>query len=411
MALVPGTVLLNLAIRAADEVGCNRVVSLELEAPLVLSEREAVQLQVSVGALDESGARTIAIHSRSANSVERTWTRHAIGVLDDGAQAVELDPQWPPAEAVAVDLDGCYERLADLGYEYGPALRGLTALWRRGEEVFAEVLQPDPDLSQAAAFGLHPAVLDAALHALTFADIADTDQPMVPSSWTDVVLHASGATALRVRFTPSPTGSDSIALLATDPAGSPVISVGSLVLGPLPSDLSVIVAREVFHRLSRDQASMPQDLPASVRSGANRSIASPAVSDSAPLAGELRALSEVDRDRVLMELIRAEVAAVLGHSSAATVDARRSFKELGFDSVTSVALRDRLNTATNVALTPTVVYDHPTPQALAEHLLDELVGLRAPTSAEVAPARVEGDPIVIVGMSCRFPGGVTSPED
>jgi acyl transferase domain-containing protein len=175
VVLVPGTALLDLAIRAADEVGCNRVAKLELETPLLLQRQEVVQLQVAVGAPDDSGARSIAIYSRGANSVERAWTRHALGVLDDAARLPELDAAWPPAGAVPVELGGCYEQLAASVYEYGPALRGLTALWRRGTEVFAEVRQPEPEASpgsSVAGFGVHPAILDAALHALAFAGIA-----------------------------------------------------------------------------------------------------------------------------------------------------------------------------------------------------------------------------------------------
>ncbi|MDQ1537786.1 MAG: hypothetical protein QOE58_2179, partial [Actinomycetota bacterium] len=260
VVLVPGTALLDLAIAAADEVGCNRVAKLLLEAPLLLPGREIMELQLAVGAPDESGARTITVHSRGANGqTDRAWTRHATGVLDSGAHSPEFDAQWPPAGAAPVELDGCYERLAACGYEYGPAFRGLTALWRRGAEVFAEVRQPELASSRAASFGLHPAVLDAALHAPTFANIAVQEEVMLPSSWTDVVLHASDATILRVRCTP--TGPHSIALLATDPEGNPVISVGSLVVGQAPVDLAVGVAGRGLDRLWRlDWASVRVDL-------------------------------------------------------------------------------------------------------------------------------------------------------
>src|SRR5439155_83054 len=107
--------------------------------------------------------------------------------------------EWPPADAAAVDLADAYQRLAERGYGYGPAFQGLRAVWRRGDEVFAEAALPDgagPD-----GFGLHPALLDAALHAalLTVAE----DGVALPFSWADVRLLATGATALRVVITPT----------------------------------------------------------------------------------------------------------------------------------------------------------------------------------------------------------------
>ncbi|MDQ1539268.1 MAG: hypothetical protein QOE58_3661, partial [Actinomycetota bacterium] len=261
VVLVPGTVLLDLAIRAADEVGCNRVAELVLEAPLLLPEHGVMQLQVAVGAVDESGARGVTVHSRHAGGLAgQAWTRHASGVLDSGGRLPECDALWPPAGATRVELDGCYERMAASGYQYGPAFRGLTALWRRDAELFAEVRQPRADSIETGLFGLHPAALDAALQASTFAKIAATDQVMLPSSCSDVVLHASAATTLRVRVTSS--GSDSVALLATDPAGNPVISIGSLVLRPAPADLGAGVVHEELDRLWHlDWAPVPLELP------------------------------------------------------------------------------------------------------------------------------------------------------
>ncbi|MDQ1536377.1 MAG: hypothetical protein QOE58_770, partial [Actinomycetota bacterium] len=419
VGLVSGTALLDLAIRAADEVGCNRVAGLVLEAPLLLPENEVVQLQVAVGDIDDSGARTITVHSRCEGAEVRTWTRHAIGgldngvldagVLDTGARSPELDAQWPPGGATPVELDGCYDRLEACGYQFDPTARGLVAVWRRGPEIFAEVRQSKLDSTQAWSFALHPAVLDAALLASTFGIIA-ADQVMLPVSWTDVVLHGCYGSILRVRVTP--TGSDSMVLLATDPAGNRVSSVGSLVLSPVSADLW----REL------------------VRVETCRSVASTAIGDSAPPFREVRdlseedgdqpeqggdrvlvdrisGLSEQDRDRVLVDLVRTEVAAVLGHGAEAAVDADRSFKELGLDSLTSGALRNRLNSVTGLGFARTVVFDHPTPRALAAHVLTELVGLPTPRPVDVAAVAVDQDPIVIVGMSCRLPGGVRSPED
>ncbi len=114
---------------------------------------------------------------------------------------------WPPRDAEPVELEGCYKRLADQGFEYGPVFRGLRALWRRGEETFAEVALP-AEASDAAAYGLHPALLDAARHAVM------TEDGSLPERWRGVSLHAGGATALRVRIAPCEDGPGHRAALA-----------------------------------------------------------------------------------------------------------------------------------------------------------------------------------------------------
>ncbi|WP_141713110.1 type I polyketide synthase, partial [Streptomyces sparsogenes] len=140
-----------------------------------------------------------------------------------------------------------------------------------------------------------------------------------------------------------------------------------------------------------------------------------AESATSELGDRLAALPEAERRRTLVELVCAQAAAVLGHDDAGEVGADRPFKALGFDSLTAVELRNRLNTATGVRLPVTAVFDHPTPLALTAHLLP----LVLPGTATAAPerpatataARDDGEPIAIVGMSCRLPGGVASPED
>ncbi|MEU8252225.1 polyketide synthase dehydratase domain-containing protein, partial [Nonomuraea sp. NPDC048916] len=136
--------------------------------------------------------------------------------------APSKSPRAPrPPDATPLDLTGAYERLVELGYGYGPVFRGLRAAWRRGDEVFAEVGLPE---GVGEGFGLHPALLDAAMHG----DVAD-DQTLVPFEWRGVSLYSAGATDLRVRIR---TGAVS-AIEAVDGVGRPVVSVESLVSRPV----------------------------------------------------------------------------------------------------------------------------------------------------------------------------------
>ncbi|MER6178869.1 type I polyketide synthase, partial [Streptosporangium sp. NPDC001681] len=143
--------------------------------------------------------------------------------------------------------------------------------------------------------------------------------------------------------------------------------------------------------------------------GVRRSAASGSMV--ATLLGRLAPLGAAERTGVLVDLVRTEVALVLGHASPEMVEVRREFRELGFDSLTAVELRNRLNGVTGLRLPSTLVFDYPTPVVLAEFLLAELFGEDADVVVPTSVVPVADDPIVIVGMACRYPGGVASPED
>ncbi|WP_158839873.1 type I polyketide synthase [Saccharothrix deserti] len=238
--LLPGTGFVEVALRAGDQVGCPVVEDLTLRAPLVLSGPGAVQLQVHVGAPGADGTRSVRVHGRPEGG---SWTLHAEGVL---APARAHDPAdydftaWPPADATAVDVEDAYERLLDMGYRYDGAFRGLRAAWRRGDEVFAEVALPQDVHAEATRYGVHPALLDAALHAGLLGE--DDGRPTVPFAWTGVALHAVGATELRVRLRPS--GEDGTRIDAADTTGGLVLSVESLVARPVSAEQLRTARRE-----------------------------------------------------------------------------------------------------------------------------------------------------------------------
>ncbi|MFI9274395.1 type I polyketide synthase [Kitasatospora sp. NPDC052896] len=252
--LFPATGFLELAVRAADQVGCGQVEELTLEAPLVLPATGGTVLQLVLGAPEPSGTRALTVYARPEDTPDQPWTRHASGLL---ATVVPAEPDdlaaWPPAGAVPLPVDGLYERFAAGGFGYGPAFQGLTAAWRLGEQVFAEAALPDGLHAEAARYGLHPALLDSALHALVFdvlpgtgpeAPAGGNSQGWLPFSWTGVTLHAQGAPAVRLRLTP--TGRDSVAVLVADASGRPVASADSLVLRPVSPE-QVGPARAAHH--------------------------------------------------------------------------------------------------------------------------------------------------------------------
>ncbi len=231
VAIFPGAGFVELAIRAGDEVGCTTVDELTLAAPLILPESGSVAVQVVVDAADESGSHAVSVFSRA----ESGWLLHAEGsVSSAAAQPVTDLSTWPPAGASPVDVTGTYERLAERGYGYGPAFQGLTAMWRRGDDLYAEVTLPDTAGLSPAGFGMHPVVLDAALHAIIVGangDRESADGVLVPFAWQGVCLHAAGASAVRARITP--TGPSSVSVELTDALGLPVLSVASMVARPV----------------------------------------------------------------------------------------------------------------------------------------------------------------------------------
>ena len=220
--LLPGTAFAELALHAAARSGCDHVAELALHTALVIPDEGAIDLQIAVGAPDDSGQRSITFHSRPAGDTgEGAWTRHATGMLATAPAAADtaaLDGVWPPAGAVPIAL---------------PAPDpGITALWRSGDDLYAEVALADDERVHAGDYGVHPALLDAALRALAVgAGPADDDQMVLPFSWSGLRLYATGATDLRIRITPG--AANELGLVAADPNGAPVAGLEALTVRPV----------------------------------------------------------------------------------------------------------------------------------------------------------------------------------
>ncbi|WP_435840660.1 SDR family NAD(P)-dependent oxidoreductase, partial [Streptomyces bobili] len=257
--VLPGAAFVELAVHAADRVGCGSIRELSVQTPLVLPEHGGVRLRVEVGEPADDGARVIRIDARPDAGTGASWTCHATGVLDVEASSPDWDlTSWPPAGAQPVDIS--YDTLTDHGYHYGPAFQGLHRMWRHNDHVYAEITLPtDPD-----TYNIHPALLDATLHAALVGQVLPNDgRVRLPYAWEGVTLHASGASALRVSVTT--VGNNALRLRAADGAGMPVAEVTSLVM--LPADVadlgSAAVNRDSLLRLEWIPAPSPDTAPPS----------------------------------------------------------------------------------------------------------------------------------------------------
>jgi acyl transferase domain-containing protein/acyl carrier protein len=261
--LLPGAVMVELALRAGREVGCEAVEELTLEAPLVLPDHGAIQVQVAVGAPDGAGRRPLAIHSRREDTDDDPgdpgeWTRNAAGTLARTLDATlddEWPATWPPEAAEPIDVDLVYDRLAEAGFGHGPAFQGLRAAWRRDGEVFAEVALADGQELEAVRHELHPALLDAALHAGLADASEDESVPLaLPCSWRDIRAGAVPAPTWRVRLAPASDGA--LRLTARDELDDLVVAVGSVATRAVdPAELRSEAAGPLpLHGIGWDEA-------------------------------------------------------------------------------------------------------------------------------------------------------------
>ncbi|MES9542838.1 SDR family NAD(P)-dependent oxidoreductase [Actinomadura sp. NPDC000600] len=251
MVVVPGAALVELAIQAGDKMGCAGVEELVLEQPLVLPGHDETEIQVAVGAADAAGRRGLTVHARPARSqTEAAWTRHATGTLVPTIFGDHPEPVLLPVRpADAAPADDLYARLNDRGHGYGPAFRGVRAVWRDGEDVVADVALPEEHREETGPFAIHPALLDAALHAV--AELPDPSRerpgPRLPFAWSDVSLEIEGATELLVRISPERDGAVSVDLFT--PGGERVGRIGSLTVRPAPEGALAHGAGNSLYRL------------------------------------------------------------------------------------------------------------------------------------------------------------------
>ncbi|MGW5379180.1 type I polyketide synthase [Nocardia sp. NPDC003999] len=383
---VPAAVWLDVAWSVGARVEAARVEELRIEASLPANTPWTIQVRVA--AADGSGRRTFTIHARPATGAAAEWSRCAQGVLAGDRDEIPARPdvEWPPAGAEPVAAEELYDRLAGRGLGYGVAFQGVTASWLRGRDAFAEV-SLDESVGDRGRFGIHPALLDAMAHAATDLLAHDTpDRTPMPLSFTGAQLYRSGIAAAQVRI--ERVDADTVRVTAVSEDGEPVLVIGSLRL------------RMVDRVMDDSPAAVPVSAPTRRRRAAVEG----------PLAPRLFAVPEPERDALVLNVVAEQAAAVLGYESPEAVPADLPFTAFGFDSLSGVQLRDRLAAATGLTLPATLMFDHPTPTAVARLVRARLEGTDPAAPRTVRRARSD-EPIAIVGIGCRFPGGVGSAED
>ena len=260
--LLPGTAFLELALKAGEEAGAGYVEELTLQAPLVFSGQGAVQVQVTVAPGDDEATRAISIHSRPAAQAEEEgageWTLHATGTLGSEAPpAPEPLAAWPPPGAEPLDVADLYERLAESGFDYGPAFQGLRAAWSDGDRVYAEAVLDEAQQEGAAGFAIHPALLDSALHGALLEEAEG--ETRVPFAWKGVSVSSPGASSLRVRLD---FDQDRLSLTAESEGGMPVLAVDSLLTRQIDRAQLAAKPNDSLYGLDWAESALP-DLEAS----------------------------------------------------------------------------------------------------------------------------------------------------
>jgi polyketide synthase 12 len=239
----PAAGFVEILLCAGELAGCPVVDEVVLQAPLVLAADAPTDVQVRIQPAHVTGRRVFSVHARPGHTYRdgSGWVLHATGTLSAEQPAGVTPTPSAPLAVDAIDVDRFYDRLATRGLAYRGLFRGLRGLGSdptRPETVCAEVELPAS--SVVSGYGIHPALLDAALHPLVtaFDDITEADSglPRLPFAVSGITLYATAATRLRVHLTP--VSADSFRLQATDPAGTPVLGIKAITLRELPATLT-----------------------------------------------------------------------------------------------------------------------------------------------------------------------------
>jgi acyl transferase domain-containing protein/NADP-dependent 3-hydroxy acid dehydrogenase YdfG/acyl carrier protein len=225
VAIVPGAALLDLVAEVGAQAGLGDVAELTLEAPMPLPTEGALLLQVVL----DGAEHTVEVHARPESDAPDAWTRHASGRLAETPTVTEpctWASEWPPAGAEPLTVAESYDALAELGYEYGPAFRGVRAAWRRDGELYAEVALPED--GETADFGVHPVLLDSALHPYVFENAAEALR--MPFLFHGARITPIGASELRVRLT---VDDERLSVEAADETGRCAVRINELLVRPV----------------------------------------------------------------------------------------------------------------------------------------------------------------------------------
>ncbi|WP_433454007.1 SDR family NAD(P)-dependent oxidoreductase [Streptomyces sp. CA-142005] len=380
--LVPGAALVDMALHAADVTGYDGIGELVVGRPLVLPEAGEVDVQVQVTAAGERAE--VSIHSRPAEAAvqapgpDTSWTTHATGTLTTTATTAgtptttpNLTP-WPPQEAEPLDPDELYNRLARQGHRIAPQFQTVQAAWQREGELFVEVALPDD--ADSDGHRIHPALLDGLCQLLAVDMAAEPGSAPVGATWRGLRWESDESpSALRMAFTAQ-------GLSVSTVSGRPVAYADSVILQPVPLPEAPVAGEPL------PEAEAEAEDGGEGRSGERRRRARHG--DPERFVRELREQDDETRIRLLLELVREQVAQVLGHSDAESVDPDKAFSELGFDSMAAVEVRNRLSRHTGLSLPSSLVFDHPTARSAADRL-----------DAELRPAREDGADALLARMS------------
>ncbi|MFI8829333.1 type I polyketide synthase, partial [Streptomyces sp. NPDC053431] len=338
---LPTSTLVELALQAgkADGTAAATLERLTVRTPLALPARTTLQLQTRTTPTDDPLRRTVTVFASRANDVDDAWIEVAEGLVRTGG------PSGDAADRTA-----------------GP-----------GEEILARL--SDEALDEAGRYGLHPSLLEAVV--LGRPGEVPEGSALVPVEWSGVRVYAAGATAVRAVVTQR--AEHTVSIRVTDEHGQPVADVDSLVYRVVPDE------EFAFARYAEPvpAAGDPGHRAVHVSVGGDADAGGGRES----LARRLAGLPDAEAQEAMVTEVSAAVAAVLGHADVHSVDPEASFHELGFDSLTAVELRNRLSALTGSPLSATVVFDHPTPTALAAELLARLLREAGPGQQQA------GDPV------------------